>query len=681
MAIKNILNFRKPSRIIIIAAITLVVVLSVGVALNRADKTANESAPPDTSDWETYIFPAENYDKVFFKCNDTPYHTDYIYFGISAQLMNNQSDQAVICGEPFTLVKKIGDSWKIVPFSGKYLFILPAYILDKGDSYDYTIKHDQFAVELTEGQYRIITEITHSENADETPATHIIWADFDIDGTAPQPQTFTVPGEWFGNFEGKKITLDDLRIFAEKGYELRFADFANYQGFNASSNFGSYNMLYSVDGVPLRFLVRSSDGVNIDNTALESVYEDGGSGIDIRDGVKKLEEFLERVDFDKIVYDYLDVIMSSPQVSSNSADYISEHQTEYDAILNMGIKALNSLTGILNAGEKGLRAVIAAGALNDIIERESKNLYIGDGARAMINSAKADLEKWRDDSYGYVEPDDYSDLLGKIYLGMTEKEVKDLFGEPDFAASGLMWFGYDNVGIFDPSFSKTGVIERISAGNKNWSVHELISSAVKSHYEENIVSPVGAYPCEWHEITSMDANKNEFTVEVTSQYELYMPDGGYDVRRVHWEYAHIKMTFAKNTYYNYVMTSCNINDRVWAMGMAPVQRCYDDAMYYFVGATRSSGRFGIGLGTVNVTDYAESMVTDDGEFLIKYFPGATLQIEEDCTGNWILEYSDPGKNIAVGWDGTGEILITEDLIGIYNVDDGRYNMKFEKHVR
>jgi hypothetical protein len=42
-----------------------------------------------------------------------------------------------------------------------------------------------------------------------------------------------------------------------------------------------------------------------------------------------------------------------------------------------------------------------------------------------------------------------SDILDKIYLGMPTADVYGLFGEPDYQASGLMWFGYNDVGIFD----------------------------------------------------------------------------------------------------------------------------------------------------------------------------------------------------------------------------------------
>jgi len=279
-----------------------------------------------------------------------------------------------------------------------------------------------------------------------------------------------------------------------------------------------------------------------------------------------------------------------------------------------------------------------------------------------------------------------SDILDKIYLGMTNEEVYALFGEPDFHASGLMWFGYNDVGIFDPGWTPRGAISRIQAGGKEWSLFNLINDTIIRNFSGDFSKGAGAYSTVWHEITSLDANSNEFTVEGTAQYERYMPDGEYGVERVGWDYSRFAMTFAKNANYDYVLTSCNLSP-AWNMDRPPELKCYADAMYHFVGAIPSSGRFGISGGTAVVTDYADSL-TPNGEFLIKYFPGATLSIEKydeeyttHSSGNWIIEYSDSSKNISVGRNGMTEIQITDDLIGIYDTDKSEYVMRFEKYAR
>ena len=46
-----------------------------------------------------------------------------------------------------------------------------------------------------------------------------------------------------------------------------------------------------------------------------------------------------------------------------------------------------------------------------------------------------------------------------------------------------------------------------------------------------------------------------------------------------------------------------------------------------------------------------------------------------------IEYADPSKNIAVGRDGIDDVPITDDLIGIYNISEGKYDMIFEKFIK
>ena len=105
-------------------------------------------------------------------------------------------------------------------------------------------------------------------------------------------------------------------------------------------------------------------------------------------------------------------------------------------------------------------------------------------------------------------------------------------------------------------------------------------------------------------------------------------------------------------------------------------------------------RFSIGNsgeGVVAVTDFAAGEPRDDdAHFWITYFPGATFQIEpydenlhysSNGPGSWIIEYADPGKNTSVGGEGTSAIPITDDLIGIYDLNGGTYAIRFEKYAK
>ncbi len=187
--IKNVLNFRKPSQVIIFVAAALVIVLSIGFAANRVSDAIN------MDDWEAYNLLDENFEQVFFKCNDTPYNPEYIV--ISAQLMNNQNIQGLTCGTYFTLVKQVGDTWKIVPFVDGTGFNDFVYLLENGSSINYDIRPEMLAVKLDEGLYRIITDIYHHKIEGEAPEKHTVWADFVIDKNAPKQKTyeFAIPSE------------------------------------------------------------------------------------------------------------------------------------------------------------------------------------------------------------------------------------------------------------------------------------------------------------------------------------------------------------------------------------------------------------------------------------------------------------------------------------------------------
>ncbi|MGF7141631.1 beta-lactamase regulating signal transducer with metallopeptidase domain [Anaerotaenia torta] len=180
--IKNVLNFKKPSRVVVAAAVTLAAVLSVGFAVNRGSDAMNPVKG------ETYDFPDENYNRVFFQCNDTPYNPEYIV--ILAQLMNNQNVPELTCGEAFTLVKQVGHVWKVIPFAEGFGFRDMAFQIENGMSFDYSLEPEMFTEKLEEGNYRIVTEVWDT-------GKHMVWADFTIDKNAPKQETldWSIPKE------------------------------------------------------------------------------------------------------------------------------------------------------------------------------------------------------------------------------------------------------------------------------------------------------------------------------------------------------------------------------------------------------------------------------------------------------------------------------------------------------
>ena len=193
-----------------------------------------------------------------------------------------------------------------------------------------------------------------------------------------------------------------------------------------------------------------------------------------------------------------------------------------------------------------------------------------------------------------------------------------------------------------------------------------------------------------------------------SLWMTFLPDGEYNVRDVGGTHSPLALTFTKNRNGDYELTEYwQPNDGTYYMPsirskfpedtwnkvdtqlyiQAHNESCYDQAMYFFVGAVPHDGRYGIGASTAVVTNYAESVVENEC-FIIRYFPGATLRIEKydeehmlEKPGNWIIEYADKNKNISVGASGIGRITITDDLIGVFDIDESKYEMMFEKYVK
>ncbi|NYB74061.1 hypothetical protein HZF24_07885 [Sedimentibacter hydroxybenzoicus DSM 7310] len=81
--------------------------------------------------------------------------------------------------------------------------------------------------------------------------------------------------------DDKSMTLDDVRKLSAKGEDLLFEDLSGYRGYNLSSDLNSYIMVYYVKG-GYRLIVYSKPDSKPSRADLESVWESGGSGIDIR---------------------------------------------------------------------------------------------------------------------------------------------------------------------------------------------------------------------------------------------------------------------------------------------------------------------------------------------------------------------------------------------------------------
>ena len=316
----------------------------------------------------------------------------------------------------------------------------------------------------------------------------------------------------------------------------------------------------------------------------------------------------------------------------------------------------------------------------------------------------------------------------QIYLGITQAETKKFLGEPDSIDPGStfqvlyrytdfasLYFSGSTLHDRNPSIA---TIIWFNSG-KAWDMYDLVSTAVKQHNMKNAAE--GEYPVETHFEMEIKADPNSFTVYTFSLFESYLPDGEYNVRRVRNLYTPLELTFAKNTSGEYELavyrepedgekwewTEKEIstygepdNGKIWRMAENNLidenklgQTTYMEAMLHFVGAVPWDSAYGavghtIFLTNVALTNDTEGNLTENGYgYTIKYLPGAKLQILEQDENtalhrysHCIIEYADPSKNITIGKSGTGEIPITDDLIGILCTDFNLYAMKFEKYI-
>jgi hypothetical protein len=136
-----------------------------------------------------------------------------------------------------------------------------------------------------------ISRVTYSKNdiAEYLETIGLEWEDFRNDWNGAVEKMYAVPP--ISSYEPQAITLEDVRTLAKKGDGLLFEDFQKYTGVNASSSLDYYIMVYGVEG-GYRLIVHSNQIGKPDSVNLESVWESGGSGIDIRYG--DIDEFLSK---------------------------------------------------------------------------------------------------------------------------------------------------------------------------------------------------------------------------------------------------------------------------------------------------------------------------------------------------------------------------------------------------
>ena len=305
--------------------------------------------------------------------------------------------------------------------------------------------------------------------------------------------------------------------------------------------------------------------------------------------------------------------------------------------------------------------------------------------------------------------------LQQMYLGMTRSEVEQALGQRSWEGSGLDFWVYDDLGsvYFDGDFYRDSdtyrgadaIVTRINMPDRVWDISELVSTAVIQH---NMSGSSVGIDTESHVPLLLNADVNGFTIYVVSLYESFVPDGEYNVKIDGSAHMPLVLSFSKTENGDYELTELwqpkdgseylpsiqskfprEIWDRVDTQLYIEQQSeaCYEDAMYIHVGEVPRTNRYSIDLGMITLTNVAYDVVENEC-FMVKYFPEARLQITvddgeltPDKPGYWIVEYSDPSKNITISMDGIRDLPITEDLIGVYNTESGRYAMQFELYKK
>lgn len=185
-----------------------------------------------------------------------------------------------------------GDDFTITSQIPLILFAM----IDNLEEVNIATRNSPSGSKLDKSAYGIRYTYPRPEATDYLPDVGITWGDFQNDwensfGKLYAQALMNNVHEWDS---ARNLTLDDVRALAAKGDTLQYSDFPSRGLIGLSSIASGYNpTLYGVEG-GYRLLINFNDTLNpesgIKSTALESIWESGGSGIDIR--YNDVDEFI-----------------------------------------------------------------------------------------------------------------------------------------------------------------------------------------------------------------------------------------------------------------------------------------------------------------------------------------------------------------------------------------------------
>lgn len=241
----SVFNFKKPSRIIIAAAIVLVAALSVGFAVNRA---MNNSELPSA---DSVISVSMNQYNEFVPSGEITI-TDKSEI---TQILN------ALSGATKTWRQSVNDT----PLVGDYLRV--SMNLAEGERASRTLflyaDGEDYIEQPYVGIYRLKNRINYlysvyaaytGGSGQASVPVNMNTPFISEDDSQKTTQIDSIPSEWFSNLDGNDMTLDDVREFATKGYELTLYDFLTFKGVNGAEipMYDQYSMIFNVqDGYEL----------------------------------------------------------------------------------------------------------------------------------------------------------------------------------------------------------------------------------------------------------------------------------------------------------------------------------------------------------------------------------------------------------------------------------------------
>ena len=190
----------KTSRAIGVAAALVAIVMSVGCVPDGAINAGGAGIANEMMKWELFTFPYSNFHdpqntldvdvKVNFNTDEGTYPPSVTT--INAKLTNVAIPGELTCGTYFTLVKYVGQDWRVVPFNDDIGFNDIAILLTIGQSENFTITEGMFSAGFAPGKYRVVTDVWYGDDPRETLT---VWADFHISESESEGQTMPPSAE------------------------------------------------------------------------------------------------------------------------------------------------------------------------------------------------------------------------------------------------------------------------------------------------------------------------------------------------------------------------------------------------------------------------------------------------------------------------------------------------------